>query len=104
MDDLIRLGPHQTLQVVSSTEDLLELEAEWAPGSTEPPAHLHPGQDERFEVLEGELTVVIGDEEPRTLHAGETLLIPRGTAHRMWNAAATPARATCLVTHTLPTE
>jgi mannose-6-phosphate isomerase-like protein (cupin superfamily) len=102
-DDLIRLGPHQTLRVVSSTADALELEAEWQPGGTAPPGHLHPGQDEHFEVLEGELTTVVEGRE-RVIAAGEAFDVPRGSAHRMWNAGAAPARATWRVTPALRTE
>ena len=103
-DDLIQLGPHQTLRVVSSDATGLELEAEWAPGSSEPIAHLHPSQDEHFEVLDGELTVIVGDEERRTLTAGEAIDIPRGTVHRMWNATGSRTRATWRVTPALRTE
>jgi mannose-6-phosphate isomerase-like protein (cupin superfamily) len=102
-DDVIQLTPNQTLQVRSSTPEALELEAEWTPGSVEPPAHLHPLQDEHFEVLEGELNVVIGGER-RVLAAGDVLDIPRGLAHRMWNAADDTARATWRVTPRLKTE
>jgi mannose-6-phosphate isomerase-like protein (cupin superfamily) len=104
MDDLIRLGPHQTLRVVDASPEALVLEAEWAPRSSEPPAHLHPGQDEHFEVLDGELTVVVGADERRTLSAGAILEIPRGTAHRMWNPGSAPARAAWRVTPALRTE
>jgi quercetin dioxygenase-like cupin family protein len=103
-DDVVRLGPHQTLRVLASGPEALELEAEWTPGSAEPVAHVHPSQDERFEVLEGELAVIAGDGERRTLTAGETLEIPRGTVHRMWNAGDRPARATWRVTPALRTE
>jgi len=102
-DDVIQLGPNQTLHVRSSTPDALELEAEWTPGSTEPIPHFHPNQDEHFEVLEGELTVVVDDEQ-RVLATGEVLDVPRGAVHKMWNAADANARATWRVTPALKTE
>jgi hypothetical protein len=44
-----------TLRVVRGAADtggeLLELEATYEPGSVEPLEHLHPSQDERFEIL-----------------------------------------------------
>jgi hypothetical protein len=42
-------------------------------------------------VLEGELTTRVDGAE-RVLRAGDTLDIPRGVAHQMWNAGDEPAR------------
>jgi len=100
---VIRLGPHQTLEVRTSTPDVLEVESTWEPGGGPPLAHFHPSQDERFEVLEGELTVRIDGGE-RVLAAGEVLEIPAGSVHEMWNAGETTARATWRVTPALRTE
>src|SRR3954468_17825412 len=102
-DDTIRLGPNQTLHVRSSTPEAIEVLAEWTPGSTEPPGHLHPNQDEHFEVLEGELTAIV-DGERRVLAPGDVLDIPRGVAHRMWNAGDAKVRATWRITPRLKTE
>jgi quercetin dioxygenase-like cupin family protein len=102
-DDVIRLGPHQTLRVVESTEEALVLDARWEPGSTQPIAHLHPAQDERFEILEGRITLRLGEEE-RVVGTGESFDVPRGTVHAMWNAHDEPARATWRVTPALRTE
>src|SRR4051794_27664322 len=102
-DDVIKLGPNQTLFVRESTPEVLAMEAEWTPGSTEPPPHYHPNQDEHFEVLEGELTTVVAGEQ-RVLHAGDVLDIPAGTAHRMWNTGDGTTRATWRVTPRLKTE
>jgi quercetin dioxygenase-like cupin family protein len=102
-DDVIHLGPNQDLRVVSSTPQRLVLEARWRQGGP-PPAHLHPSQEEHFEVLEGELMVALGDEPPRHLHAGDTLEIPPGTVHRMWNALPGEARAAWEVMPALRTE
>ena len=100
---MIRLGPHQTLEVLESSPETLLVEARWEPGGHPPLAHLHPGQDEEFEILEGEIAVRVGDEE-RTLRAGDRLTIPRGTVHAMWNASDAPARATWRVTPALRTH
>ena len=103
-DPTIQLGPNQTLYVKESTTEVLAMEAEWQPGSTEPPPHYHPKQDEHFEVLEGELTVVVGDDDRRTLRAGDTIDLPRNTVHRMWNTADTPTRASWRITPALKSE
>ena len=63
---------------------LLEVESVYTkPTPSRPPVHYHPGQEERFEVLAGELHVLIGG-EVSTLGEGETLLIGPGTTHSMW--------------------
>jgi quercetin dioxygenase-like cupin family protein len=93
MSDELRLTPGETVTVRSSTPELLEVEGRWGPGGKSPPAHYHPAQDEHFEVLEGTLTARVAGEE-RELGPGETLDIPRGTRHQMWNGSDRPARAT----------
>ncbi len=92
MPEPMRITPRETLEVLEATADLLVLEARYAPRGERPPAHLHPAQDERFEILEGILRVRIGGEE-RDVRAGETLSVPRGTAHCMWNPRDEPVRA-----------
>jgi uncharacterized cupin superfamily protein len=87
-----QLSPTQILTVVERGDSFV-VDAEWQPGGTgEPPNHLHPEQDEHFDVLEGELAVEVGG-QPRTIRAGDTLDIPRATPHKMWNASDAPARA-----------
>jgi quercetin dioxygenase-like cupin family protein len=71
--------------------ELLEMEATYEPGSVEPLEHFHPNQDEHFEVLAGTMEAQIGGER-RTLSAGESLDIPAGTVHAMWNGGGDPAR------------
>ncbi|MGH3433397.1 MAG: cupin domain-containing protein [Thermocrispum sp.] len=104
-EDTFTLGAGQTLRVVETSAEELHLESTWTAGESKPPPrHLHPRQDERFEVLAGELTVEVGGEPRRVLSAGESLEVPRGTAHRMWNAGEQTARATWRVTPALRTE
>jgi len=64
--------------------ELLEVEAVYTkPSPSRPPVHVHPRQEERFEVLAGEVRAVVGGEE-RTLGTGELFVIPPGTPHGMW--------------------
>ena len=91
--DVYALTPSERLTVRSLTPDLLVVDAEWAPVEIRPIAHHHPVQDEHFEVHAGELTAEV-DGERRVLRAGDTLDIPRGTAHKMWNSGDVAARAT----------
>ena len=93
MSDQLRLTPGETVTVRSSTPELLEVEGTWGPGGKPPPAHYHPAQDEHFTVLEGTLTARVDGDE-RELGPGETLDIPRGTRHQIWNKGDQPTRAT----------
>lgn len=68
--------------------ELLEVEAVYTkPTPSRPPAHYHPRQEERFEVLYGRLNVLVGGQE-RTLEEGEVLTVAPGVPHEMWAAEA----------------
>jgi quercetin dioxygenase-like cupin family protein len=63
-----------------------------------PPLHVHHREDEAFYVLDGEMTVFVGDGEIH-LPAGEAAFAPKGTPHvyrvdseqARWLAIASPA-------------
>jgi len=59
-------------------------------------AHYHRARDEFFYILQGEMTLRIGDEE-RAAPAGTSAFVPRGTVHGFRNASSAPA--TILVVH-----
>jgi quercetin dioxygenase-like cupin family protein len=90
-EEQLRIAAGTVLSVLSQTKQQLELSASYEAGGTAPPAHLHPVQDERFEVLAGAMRVRVAGQE-RELAAGEVLEIPRGTAHQMWNGSEEPGR------------
>lgn len=80
-------GPngHRLRLIRTATEtdgEVLEMEATWEAGSGLPPAHHHPSQHERFEVLDGAVKTVIDGAE-RRYEAGETFEVPAGTTHQM---------------------
>ena len=87
----LKLTPTESVTIRESTSDLLEVEATYGSASNPPPKHLHPAQDEHFEVLAGRVQVRAGDDE-RVLNEGETIEIPRGTVHQMWNPGPGDAR------------
>jgi quercetin dioxygenase-like cupin family protein len=87
----LRLTEHETVTVRDRSPEALEVEAVYSPGGRPPPAHFHPAQDEHFEVLEGTLHCKVDGVE-RKLHPGDTLDIPRGALHQMWNLGNRPAR------------
>ena len=102
--DKFQLGPYDTLTVRATSPELLELDAEWRSSPGAPPKHFHPDQDEHFEIHEGEMSVDFDDGEIRTFGPGETIDVPRGQVHAMWNGGDVPARATWQVRPALRTE
>ena len=71
--------------------ELLEFELELTPRGQVPGPHVHPAQEETFEVLEGTMRFRKGL-RTITARAGETVVVPRGTVHRFENAGGTTAR------------
>jgi quercetin dioxygenase-like cupin family protein len=89
----LHLTPHESVRITNHSPGALAVEGTWAPGGSPPPKHFHPHQSERFEVLEGTLRARVGG-ELHELGAGETLDVPAGAVHQMWNDGEAPARAT----------
>jgi quercetin dioxygenase-like cupin family protein len=57
----------------------------WAePGGGVLAEHVHPGHEERYEVLEGEVTFHV-DRKPLRLRAGGPVVVPAGVRHRFEN-------------------
>lgn len=63
------------------------------PGVLGAPPHTHANEDETSFVIEGEIGLLIGDEELRA-GAGSYVLKPRGVPHAFWNPG--PGRARIL--------
>jgi quercetin dioxygenase-like cupin family protein len=83
-------GGQHRLRLVKIEPELLEMEATYSGEGVLPPEHLHPSQDEHFEVLEGAVRAVVDGVEGR-YEAGESFDVPAGTSHQM-AAADGPAR------------
>ena len=103
MSEKLSLGPHDSLEIRSSTPEALEVEASYRPGGSPPPAHFHPAQDEHFEILEGAMRARVDGEE-RELEAGAEIEIGRGQVHQMWNPGSEPARVRWVTTPAGRTE
>jgi quercetin dioxygenase-like cupin family protein len=73
-----------------TNRELVEVEAFYQPGSEAPPAHIHPEQEERFEVLAGCIHTQV-DGQKKVYRAGEIFRIPAGVPHTMWNGGADEA-------------
>lgn len=58
--------------------------------------HRHPAQDEVIHVLEGSLEQWL-EKEKRTLHARDSVFIPRGTVHASFNTGSTVVKALAIL-------
>jgi quercetin dioxygenase-like cupin family protein len=66
-------------------------------------AHVHPSQEERFEVLRGTVGFKIGRKK-LVAGPGQRLTVPAGTAHKFWNAGDDEAHFVCEVRPALQFE
>ncbi len=74
------------LQTGADTDgELFAFEVVAPPDMVPPPAHVHARQEERIEVLEGEITTRVGGREA-VLQAGDTAVWDAGVAHTWWNS------------------
>jgi mannose-6-phosphate isomerase-like protein (cupin superfamily) len=105
MTRVLTLHDGEQLTIRSCTPELLDMAAEWKPADRDikPPFHYHPLQDEHFEIHEGELTVKLAS-ETTVLRSGDSLDVPRGTPHAMWNSGGSVTRGTWQVRPALRTE
>ncbi len=65
--------------------ELLQVDWIGEPGWTTGPDHVHPRQEERFEVLFGRLGLRVGGVE-RVHGMGDVIMAPAGSPHAAWNA------------------
>jgi quercetin dioxygenase-like cupin family protein len=68
--------------------EFVEMRFTLPPGSVAPPPHAHPGLVEEYEVLEGELDVMV-DGDWRTLGPGDSASVPADTIHTFKNRSDT---------------
>jgi quercetin dioxygenase-like cupin family protein len=66
-------------------------------------AHVHPSQEERFEILRGSLGFKI-DGKKLVAGPGQRLTVPAGTPHKFWNAGDDEAHFVCEVRPALQFE
>jgi quercetin dioxygenase-like cupin family protein len=92
-------GDVQTMVKASSQSTLgafTLLECTLAPGKSGPPLHRHRQTYETLQVLEGELTLRMGEREA-TIGPGNLAFVPLGVAHAFSNAASKPVRFLVIV-------
>jgi quercetin dioxygenase-like cupin family protein len=66
--------------------ELFRAEGMFPPGGFAGVEHVHPFQDEHFEVIAGQAGFSV-DRSQRVLGAGEAIDVPAGTRHTFWNAS-----------------
>jgi mannose-6-phosphate isomerase-like protein (cupin superfamily) len=79
------------------------VEAVVAPNGAVASAHVHPKQEERFEILSGELGLRCGRER-LVAKAGDVVVVEAGTAHKFWNAGDEEVRFRCEIRPALQFE
>jgi mannose-6-phosphate isomerase-like protein (cupin superfamily) len=82
---IFRKTAADTNGVLLQFEDILEA------GGIGPPEHVHPSQQERFEVLAGTFGVRVGGKE-RVVGPGTIVVVEPGQPHVWWNAGTEPLR------------
>jgi mannose-6-phosphate isomerase-like protein (cupin superfamily) len=68
-----------------------------APAAFGPPLHIHHGEDEILQILEGTVRVVCGDTDV-VAGAGAFAFLPRGVPHTFWTMGDQPARMLAIFT------
>ena len=79
------------------------IEAFVQPNGAVAAAHVHPGQEERFQVLRGSVGFRVGRKKI-VAGPGERLTVPAGTPHTFWNAGDEEAHFVCEVRPALEFE
>ena len=76
-------------RILSGDEVWLELQGSLPPHREGPPLHIHFAEDEQGRVTAGTLSAVV---DGRRINAGpgESVTLPRGSAHRWWNEGDEP--------------
>jgi quercetin dioxygenase-like cupin family protein len=95
MDDQFRMPDGSVYIVRRSTAETggeyVEMEFVLPPGCVPPPPHVHRQQVEEYEVLEGQLDVVV-EGAWRTLGTGERVSVPVGALHTFRNRSGRVVR------------
>jgi quercetin dioxygenase-like cupin family protein len=78
-------------QTAADTDgELLAIDLVLAADGQVPGAHVHPSQEERFEVVSGTMKFRLGHKKI-TARAGDVVVVPAGSVHRFANAGDEPA-------------
>jgi quercetin dioxygenase-like cupin family protein len=96
-----RIVFHQT--AADTGGEAVVIEALVEPGGFVAAAHLHPSQEERFQVLRGTVGFQVARTK-QTAGPGARVTVPAGTRHRFWNAGDDVAQFVCEIRPALQFE
>lgn len=89
-DVIVNPRTGQTMKFLKTSADtngeLLQIDCFNKPSSVKEPEHIHPFQENRFEIVSGSLTFCIAGVE-RQVNAGEVISIPPNVPHFFWNGS-----------------
>lgn len=81
---------HEIIATPTQTGDRYRVRTTLRPFAPGPSAHVHPGLEERFEIVAGQVGLRL-KREKRVVEAGDAVVVPSHTAHRLWNPGDRPA-------------
>src|SRR3954452_19193972 len=92
------------VETAASTDgERVVVDLELAAGGKVPGVHVHPKQEEKFEVLQGTMKFRYGM-KTIVAKAGETVVVPAGKVHDFANAGVTPAHVRVTISPALKME
>jgi mannose-6-phosphate isomerase-like protein (cupin superfamily) len=84
--------------------ELLEYDLIYRPQGFVTRPHVHPRQEERHEVVEGALGLVVGRGAEQRLDPGDAVVVPAGTTHRLFPIGDEPVHVRFTLRPALRTE
>lgn len=89
-DEIVNPRTGQRMRFLLTGQDthgeLLRIDCVNPPGGAKEPEHIHPYQENRFEIISGSLMLSIDGKE-RQVNAGEVISIPAKVPHYFWNGS-----------------
>jgi quercetin dioxygenase-like cupin family protein len=89
-DEIVNPRTGQRMRFLQTSKDtngqLLQIDCFNAPNGAKEPEHIHPFQENRFEVLSGSMMFCIAG-NVRQVNAGEAISIPSKVPHFFWNGS-----------------
>jgi mannose-6-phosphate isomerase-like protein (cupin superfamily) len=94
MDTVENPRTGERVTFASETSELLVMDVTWTRPGHRAIEHLHPGMEERFEVVEGRAAWRLGGPGGSTVEAGTgaVVTVPPGVVHLAWNPTDEPVR------------